>query len=116
MRIVIVGAGVAGLGAALLLARESHDVVLLERDETPLPNTPDEAFGWQRRGAPQVRHSHAFLARLRNLLRDRLPDVRDDLLRAGATELRWSDFLPETIDDPSPRPGDEDLALICCRR
>ncbi len=116
MRVAVVGAGVAGLSAALTLARGGHDVVLLERDATPLPHTPDEAFHWKRRGAPQVRHSHAFLARLRNLLRDRLPDVRDDLLQAGATELRWSDFLPETIDDKTPKPGDEDLALICCRR
>lgn len=116
MRVAIIGAGVAGLGAALALARDGHDVVLLERDATPLPNTPDEAFEWKRRGAPQVRHSHAFLARLRNLLRDRLPDVRDELLKAGATELHWSQFLPDTIADPSPKPGDEDLALVCCRR
>src|SRR5919108_2405857 len=98
MRIAIVGAGVAGLGAALALARGGHDVVLLERDATPLPDTPDEAFGWKRRGAPQVRHSHAFLARMRNLLRDRLPDVRDELLGAGATEVAWSEMIPETIE------------------
>jgi 2-polyprenyl-6-methoxyphenol hydroxylase-like FAD-dependent oxidoreductase len=116
VRIAVIGAGVAGLGASLSIARGGHDVVLLERDATPLPHTPDEAFEWQRRGAPQVRHSHAFLARLRNLLRDRLPDVRDELLGAGAIELRWSDFLPDTIDDSSPKPGDDDLALICCRR
>src|SRR5438445_12835624 len=116
MRIVIVGAGVAGLGAALLLARESHDVVLLERDATSLPNDPDEAFRWQRRGAPQVRHSHAFLARGRNLLRDRLPDVRDALLRAGVTEVGWADMIPDTIEDQRPRPGDEDLVMLACRR
>src|ERR671923_1702655 len=102
MRIAIVGAGVAGLGAALALARDGNDVVVLERDATPLPHSPDEAFEWKRKGAPQVRHSHAFLARLRNLLRDRLPDVRDELLEAGATELRWDAFLPETIDDKTP--------------
>ena len=116
MKIVVVGAGVAGLGAAVVLARDGHDVVVLERDATPHPNNADEAFAWKRRGAPQVRHSHAFLARLRNLLRDRLPDVRDDLLDAGATELRWDDFLPDTIDDRSSKPGDDDLVLLCCRR
>lgn len=116
MRVAIIGAGVAGLGAALALAKDGHDVVVLERDTTPLPQTPDEAFAWQRRGAPQVRHSHAFLARLRNLLRDRLPDVRERLLDAGATELHWREFLPETIDDAAPKPGDEDLVMLCCRR
>src|SRR5919108_555315 len=35
MRIAIVGAGVAGLGAALALARDGNDVVVLERDAAP---------------------------------------------------------------------------------
>lgn len=116
MRVAIIGAGVSGLSSALALARDGHDVVALERDATPLPSTPDEAFDWKRRGAPQFRHSHAFLARMRNVLRDRLPDVRDDLMAAGATEVAWADMLTDTIEDPSPKAGDEDLAMICCRR
>src|SRR5688572_12525528 len=96
-RIVVVGAGVAGLGTALSLGRAGHDVTVLERDSTPLPADPHAAFEWDRRGAPQVRHSHAFLARLRNLLRDRHPDVLELLLEAGATELRFIDDLPVTI-------------------
>ena len=116
MKIVITGAGVAGLTSALFLARDGHDVVLLERDATPLPANPDEAFTWNRRGAPQVRHPHAFLARLRNILRDDLPDVRQALLDAGCLEVGWGDFAPDTLDDPSPQPGDEDLALLACRR
>jgi 2-polyprenyl-6-methoxyphenol hydroxylase-like FAD-dependent oxidoreductase len=116
MRAIVVGAGVSGLGAALLLARDGHDVVLFERDATPLPADPDEAFHWDRRGAPQVRHSHAFLARGRNLLRDRLPEVRDALLGAGVREVGVDDLLPETVTDRSPRPGDEDLVMLACRR
>jgi 2-polyprenyl-6-methoxyphenol hydroxylase-like FAD-dependent oxidoreductase len=116
MRIVITGAGVAGLISALYLARDGHDIVLLERDATPLPANPDDAFTWNRRGAPQVRHPHAFLARLRNLLRDDLPDVRQALLDAGGTEVAWGEFAPDTLDDPSPLPGDEDMALLACRR
>src|SRR5881392_3614445 len=108
MRVVVVGAGVAGLGSALLFARAGHDVTLLERDATPLPHSPDEAFEWNRRGAPQVKHSHAFLARGRNLIRDRLPDVRQALFDAGATEVAWADMMPPTIDK-SPQPGDDDL-------
>ncbi len=70
MRIIVVGGGIAGLGTALACARDGHEVTVLERDDTPMPPNPDAAFEWQRTGAPQVRHSHAFLARLRNLLRE----------------------------------------------
>jgi len=114
--IVVIGAGVAGLGSALALSRAGHQVTLVERDATPLPADPDAAFEWDRRGAPQVRHSHALLARLRNLLRDRYPDVLADLLAAGATELRFTDTLPVEITDRAPRPGDEDLVALACRR
>ncbi|MDX6234739.1 MAG: hypothetical protein QOH68_3857 [Nocardioidaceae bacterium] len=115
-RIVVIGAGVGGLGAALALGRAGHEVVVLERDATPLPHDPDEAFEWDRRGAPQVRHSHALLARLRNLLRDHHPDVLAALLDAGATELRFTEHLPPTLDDLSTQPGDDDLVALACRR
>ncbi len=115
-KVVVVGAGVAGLGAALILGRAGHEVTVLERDATPLPADPDAAFWWDRRGAPQVRHSPAFLARLRNLLRDRHPDVLQQLLDAGATELRFMDEMPPTITDRTPLPGDEDLVALACRR
>ena len=62
MEVAVVGGGVAGLGAALALARRGHTVTVFERDDTPMPQSADEAFDWDRRGAPQVRHSHAFLA------------------------------------------------------
>lgn len=113
--ILVIGAGVAGLGAALALGRDGHEVTVLERDATPLPEDPHGAFEWDRRGAPQVRHSHMFLARLRNLLRDRFPDVRDALLEAGATELTIADMLPEGMD-VEPMEGDDDLAMLACRR
>jgi 2-polyprenyl-6-methoxyphenol hydroxylase-like FAD-dependent oxidoreductase len=117
VRIIVVGGSVAGLGAAHLLARDGHDVTVLERDATPLPATPAEAFEhWDRRGAPQVRHSHAFLARLRNLLRDRAPDLLAALLAHGAEELPYGNFLPPTMTDREPRPGDDDLVMLACRR
>lgn len=116
-KIGIIGGGIAGLGASLALARDGHDVTVLEQDATPLPPTAVEAFErWDRRGAPQVRHSHAFLARLRNLLRERAPDVLDALLRGGAYEIRVTENLPPGIEDRRPRPGDEDLVLLGCRR
>ena len=116
MRVVVIGAGISGLGAAISLAHDGHDVVVLERDATPLPGSADEAFDWNRRGAPQVRHSHAFLARGRNLIRDRFPAVRDALLDAGATEVGWAEMVQDTVTDRSPQPGDEDLVMLACRR
>jgi len=114
--IVVIGAGVGGLGTALAMARAGHRVTVLERDATPMPHDPDEAFAWDRRGAPQVRHSHALLARLHNLLRDHYPDVLEQLLEAGATEIRFCDHPPPDMEDRAPRDGDEDLVAIACRR
>ena len=116
MRIIVVGGGIAGLGTALACARDGHRVTVLERDDTPMPADADAAFAWQRTGAPQVRHSHAFLARLRNLLRDRAPDVLDALFAAGASEIAFTEHLPETLTDQAPRPGDDELVALACRR
>src|SRR5438128_368083 len=102
MRVVVIGAGVGGLGSALALSRQGHDVTVLERDRTPLPHDPDEAFEWDRRGAPQVRHSHAMLARLRNLLRDRYPDVLESLYAAGVTDWPLTERLPRRSTTPAP--------------
>jgi 2-polyprenyl-6-methoxyphenol hydroxylase-like FAD-dependent oxidoreductase len=115
-KVVVIGAGAGGLAAGLAFSRAGHAVTILERDATPTPTDPDAAFAWERKGAPQVRHSHALLARLHNQLRDRYPDVLARLLDAGATELRFCDNPPPDIDDPSPRPGDEDLVALACRR
>lgn len=114
-RVAVVGAGVGGLGTALALGRRGHRVTLIERDDTPLPADPTGAFDWNRRGAPQVRHTHAFLARLRNLLRDHYPDVLRDLLAAGATEMDFIEMLPDGMDR-TRQPGDEDLVALSCRR
>ncbi len=115
--IAVVGGGMAGLLAALMLARDGHRVTVFERDDTDVPDTANEAFDeWDRRGAPHARQSHAILARLRRILRERAPDVLDALAEQGATELSVERILPPDIVDREPRPGDEDLVLLCCRR
>lgn len=116
MQVVVVGGGIGGLASALTLGRAGHAVTLLERDDTPLPPSADEAFWWNRRGAPQVRHSHAFLARLVQLLRERHPDVLAALLDAGASEIRYGDGVPETVTNYEPAPSDDELTMLACRR
>ncbi|MHB8530783.1 MAG: FAD-dependent oxidoreductase, partial [Caulobacteraceae bacterium] len=63
-RVAILGAGMAGLCAALALSGRRREIVLLERDPPPPEGGAEEAFeGWERRGVGHLRHSHAFLAR-----------------------------------------------------
>lgn len=116
-QVAVIGGGMAGLASALAFARMGARVTVFERDEMPLPPSPLAAFrGWERRGAPQVWHSHAFLGRLRRLLLDRLPDLHAELLRHGAEEIALSDLDLSGLDDFEPEPGDRDLALLACRR
>jgi 2-polyprenyl-6-methoxyphenol hydroxylase-like FAD-dependent oxidoreductase len=117
MRVAVAGGGVSGMLAALMLARDGHQVTVVERDDTPLPPTPDEAFeSWQRTGAPHARQSHALLARLRLIMGDRMPDVLTTMAEWGVTELTVDRLMPTTITDRTPLPGDDQIVLLACRR
>ncbi len=115
---VIVGGSIAGLATALALSRVGQEVVVLEQDAPPPPGSPQALFTtWKRRGVPQLRHSHGFLARLRNLLRDRYPDLLEALLAEGAQEQTIGGSLPPVLA-PAYRaaPDDDDLTSFLCRR
>ena len=82
MVIVIIGGGICGLGTALLLARDGHDVTVLEHDAAPLPASPQAAWEqWERKGVAQFRQPHNFMPGLRLLLEAELPDVQEALGR-----------------------------------
>ena len=86
--IVVAGAGIGGLTAAMLLAKDGHTVTVLERDPEPPPATAEEAWaGWQRKGVSQFRLPHFFLARFRILLEAELPEVLPALDAAGALHI-----------------------------
>lgn len=117
MHVVIVGGSVAGLGAAAALCAGGHRVTIVERDATPMPSSALEAFEkWDRRGSPQTRHSHAFLARLCNLIKEHTPDLWTRLLEAGAQELDFRRLAERAFPDLVNEPGDEEMAMLSCRR
>ncbi|WP_372785426.1 NAD(P)/FAD-dependent oxidoreductase [Phenylobacterium sp.] len=117
-RVLIIGAGMAGLWTALALAPTGREVVLLERDPPPPEGGADEAFeSWSRRGVGHLRHSHAFLARLRILIRDEHPQLLAELLEAGCRDLVFEGGLTDIHKRSyTPEPVDRDLAVLTSRR
>src|SRR6266567_3027624 len=88
---VVLGGGLAGLAAARLLRRHFPRVVVLERDRRPETASPEDAFAaWERRGVPQFRHSHAFLARLGVTLAPRADDEDVVLLACRRSTFEWA--------------------------
>ena len=112
MKIVVIGAGVCGLTAALALSREGHEVYVIERDAPPPPAEAVGASDWKRPGIPHFLQPHAFLARGVSELRKHAPDVYQSLLDVGAQELRLFEKLPHG----PMKPGDMDLTFLGCRR
>ena len=93
--IAVVGAGICGLCTGLALAVKGNTVTIYERDIEPPKGGADQAFfEWNRRGAAQFRHPHAFLAVMCNMLEKNYPDLIEQFLAAGARKLSFSDMLP----------------------
>jgi 2-polyprenyl-6-methoxyphenol hydroxylase-like FAD-dependent oxidoreductase len=115
-RAVVLGASIAGLAAALELVARGAEVSLVEADPTPEADSAEDAFSrWSRRRVPQSRHSHAFLARVRNILRKAHPAFYRELLAEGALEIRLLEVPPPSLGPVAPEPGDDELVTIGCR-
>jgi 2-polyprenyl-6-methoxyphenol hydroxylase-like FAD-dependent oxidoreductase len=79
-RAVVIGASMAGLLAARVLADHVEEVVLVERDVLP-------AGAEHRRGVPQDHQFHALLARGRHIADDLFPGFGAELEEAGAVRF-----------------------------
>src|SRR5262249_50032855 len=116
-RIVILGAGVCGLAAGMLLARDRHDVTVLERDPAPVPRTSAQAWEhWTRGGVAQFRQPHYLQPRARRVLDAELPDVRDALVAAGAVRYDSLSAAPPALPRLEPRADDERFVSVTARR
>lgn len=95
---VVVGAGMAGLTAARVLAEFFERVIVLENDALPREAT-------YRPGTPQSRHVHALLAGGLQALGRLFPGFEEGLSQAGAVRLRTGyDYRLERAGyDPFPR-------------
>jgi 2-polyprenyl-6-methoxyphenol hydroxylase-like FAD-dependent oxidoreductase len=114
-RVVIAGGSLAGLSAALFLARRDVPVVVLEKDPSLPPATPAEAGAWRRSATPQAGHSHAFLAGARSLLGAEAPEVLDELRAAGVAETV---LRPPDAGSVDELPADlvDELVVVNARR
>ncbi|MGH4015719.1 MAG: NAD(P)/FAD-dependent oxidoreductase [Pseudonocardiaceae bacterium] len=111
-RVLVLGGGLAGLATALFLARRGQQVDLLERDRSAVPTGVRAAAGWHRSTVPQSAHSHAFLARFRQLLAAEAPDVLAGLQAAGVREIA----LRPPASVPPSGPTDPEQVVLAARR
>ena len=94
---VVIGAGIAGLVAARVLADYFDKVLVLERDM--LPGVPDH-----RPGTPQSRHTHTLLSGGMQALRGLFPELERQLVESGSIILDVGLDLRSERPDYNPFP------------
>src|SRR5215472_8035772 len=105
-RIVVAGGGIVGLSMAMMLAKQGHEVTVLERDGGGVPGSPDQAWqAWDRHGVAQFRLPHYLHAAGRQILDTALPEVTRALLDSGAATFDMLALMPPFIEDRRPGPG-----------
>jgi 2-polyprenyl-6-methoxyphenol hydroxylase-like FAD-dependent oxidoreductase len=115
-RIVIMGGGLNGLTAGMLLARDGHRVTILERDAArPLGGPGELWLQWDRRGVNQFRQVHFMLPRWRAEMERELPEVIAELEAMGGARTSMLAALPAEMTG-GPRDGDERFGTVTARR
>jgi 2-polyprenyl-6-methoxyphenol hydroxylase-like FAD-dependent oxidoreductase len=90
MRTVVVGSGPVGMFCAMALARQGHEVIVVDRDPGP-----PEAGRWARRGVMQFLLPHFFRPIVHQVMTSTLPEVWEALLAAGGVPARPPGFPEE---------------------
>ena len=90
MNVVVCGGGVIGMAAAMMLARDGHDVTVLGAMPRHFRRRRSARECWDRVGVPQFRQPHNLFPRFRQILEGELPDVFQALLDCGGTWTGYS--------------------------
>jgi len=116
-RIIFLGGGVCGLAGGMMLARDGHDVTVLERDPAPAPESLQDAWEtWDRDGVRQFRLAHFLAPAGRAVLEEDLPEVFADLVAAGAARMDLLALMPPNLAEDQPRVGDDRFVTYTARR
>jgi 2-polyprenyl-6-methoxyphenol hydroxylase-like FAD-dependent oxidoreductase len=108
-RAVVLGASMAGLLAARVLADAYSRVTVVDRDELPEAST-------HRRGVPHGRHIHGLLARGQQALEELLPGLTAELIAQGVPA---GDMLADTrlyLSGHRLRQAHAGLVVLCASR
>jgi 2-polyprenyl-6-methoxyphenol hydroxylase-like FAD-dependent oxidoreductase len=112
----MMGAGLNGLAAGMLLARDGHRVTVLERDAAAPRGSAGELWQrWDRRGVNQFRQLHFMLPRWRALMERELPAVLAELEAMGGARTNMVGGLPAEVTG-GWRAGDERFETVTARR
>src|SRR5213078_2904426 len=110
------GGGLNGLTAGMLLARDGHQVTVLERDAAgPKGRAGDLWERWDRRGVNQFRQFHFMLPRWRAEMERELPEVIAELEALGGVRTSMLPPLLAAMTGGS-RDGDERFETVTARR
>jgi 2-polyprenyl-6-methoxyphenol hydroxylase-like FAD-dependent oxidoreductase len=108
-RAVVLGAGMAGLLAAQVLADACGQVMVIDRDQ--LPETSRH-----RRGVPHGRHLHALAARGQQVLEELFPGLTAELVAHGAPAGSLLANARLYLSGHRLRQADTGLVLLCASR
>ena len=105
------------MAAAMMLADDGHEVMVLERDAEPPPPDPEGAFAdWDRRSVAQFGLAHWLHARGTSILKEQLPAVYNGLNDNGGFHFNLVKYLLSMMPDAEITPDDDRFDLVTGRR